>query len=206
MADTVLFDLFGVIARQQSSSGQELLVATAGVSAPVFWETYWALRMPYDRGEATGSEYWRQVAAALGTTFDDHQIACLIAVDIASWSAVDADMVALAEQTAASGRRINLLSNIPEELAVHYEDHHRWLKHFDVVAFSCRIGHAKPEPDAYRWCCQTLDLAPGRILFVDDRAENIQAAEAIGMRAHLFIDPTQARQAIAELDTAPRRR
>jgi putative hydrolase of the HAD superfamily len=75
MADTVLFDLFGVIARQQSSSGQELLVATAGVSAPVFWETYWALRIPYDRGEATGSEYWRQVAAALGTTFDDHQIA-----------------------------------------------------------------------------------------------------------------------------------
>jgi putative hydrolase of the HAD superfamily len=205
MADTVLFDLFGVIARQQSPSGQEMLVAAAGVSAPVFWETYWALRMPYDRGEVTGSGYWRQVAAALGTTFDDHQIACLVAADIASWSAVDDDMVALVEQTAASGRRIALLSNIPEELAVHYEEHHRWLKHFDVVAFSCRIGHAKPEPDAYLWCCRTLELAPGRILFVDDRAENIQAAEAIGMHAHLFIGPTRARQAIAELDTVPRR-
>jgi putative hydrolase of the HAD superfamily len=204
MADTVLFDLFGVIARQQSSSGQELLVATAGASAPAFWETYWALRMRYDRGEVTGSEYWRRVAAALGTTFDDHQIACLIAGDIASWSAVDDDVVALVEQTAASGRRIALLSNIPEELAVHYEEHHRWLKHFDVVTFSCRIGHAKPEPDAYRWCCRALDLAPGRILFVDDRAENIHAAEAIGMHAHLFIGPAQARQAIAELDTAPR--
>ncbi|MEU7589496.1 HAD family phosphatase [Micromonospora sp. NPDC049230] len=204
MADTVLFDLFGVIARQQAPSGQELLAATAGVSAPTFWETYWALRIPYDRGELTGSEYWRQVAAALDTTFDDHQIACLIAADIASWSAVDNDMVALVEQTAASGRRIALLSNIPEELAVHYEEHHRWLKYFDAVAFSCRTGHAKPEPDAYRWCCRALALAPGRILFVDDSAENIQAAEAIGMHAHLFVGPTQARQAIAELDTMPR--
>jgi putative hydrolase of the HAD superfamily len=205
MADTVLFDLFGVIARQQSPSGRELLAATAGCSAPVFWEPYWALRVPYDRGEVTGSGYWRQVAAALGTTFDDHQIACLVAADIASWSAVDDDTVALVEQTAASGRRIALLSNIPEELAVHYEEHHRWLKHFDVIAFSCRIGHAKPEADAYLWCCRTLDLAPGRILFVDDRAENIQAAEAIGMHAHLFTGPTRARQAIAELDTVPRR-
>ncbi|MEV4656563.1 HAD family phosphatase [Micromonospora sp. NPDC049301] len=203
MADTVLFDLFGVIARQQSSSGKELLVTTAGVSAPGFWESYWALRMPYDRGEVTGSEYWRQVAATLGTTFDEHQIARLIDADIASWSAVDDDMVALVEQTAASGRRVALLSNIPEELAVHYEKHHRWLKHFDTVAFSCRIGHAKPEPQAYRWCCRALDLAPGRILFVDDRAENVQAAEAIGMPGHLFIGPGHARQAIAELDTVP---
>ncbi|AWS42756.1 HAD family phosphatase [Streptosporangium sp. 'caverna'] len=206
MADTVLFDLFGVIARQQSPSGQELLVATASVSASAFWQPYWALRMPYDRGEVTGSGYWRQVAAALGTTFDDHQIAHLIAADIASWSAIDDDMVALVEQTAASGRRIALLSNIPEELAAHYEQHHRWLKHFDVVAFSCRTGHTKPDLDAYRWCCQTLDLAPERILFVDDRAENIQAAEAIGMRTHLFTGPTQARQAITEPDPVPRRR
>ncbi|KAB1928259.1 hypothetical protein ONO23_03152 [Micromonospora noduli] len=205
MADTVLFDLFGVIARQQSSSGQELLVTTAAVSASVFWESYWALRMPYDRGEVTGFEYWRQVAAALRTTIDDNQIARLIDADIASWSAVDDDMVTLVEQTAASGRRVALLSNIPEELAVHYEEHHRWLQHFDVVAFSCRIGHAKPEPDAYRWCCRALDLAPGRILFVDDRAENVQAAEAIGMPGHLFIGLTQARQAITEPDMALRR-
>jgi putative hydrolase of the HAD superfamily len=198
MSDAVLFDLFGVIARPQSTPGQEMLAATAGVSAPAFWETYWALRVPYDRGEVTGSAYWRQVAAALGTTFDDDQITRLITADIGSWSAVDDDMVALVEQTAASGRRIALLSNIPEELAAHYEAHHRWLTHFDVVAFSCRTGYAKPVPDAYRWCCQALDLVPARILFIDDRVENIHAAEAIGMRTHLFLDPAQARQVITE--------
>ncbi|MBM0277267.1 HAD family hydrolase [Micromonospora tarensis] len=206
MADTVLFDLFGVIARQQSPSAREVLRATAGVPAPAFWATYWALRTPYDRGEVTAFGYWRQVATALGSTVDDRQINRLIAADVASWSVVDDDMVAVVERAAASGRRLALLSNIPEELAAHYERHHRWLRHFDVVAFSCRTSHVKPEPDAYRWCCRALDLAPGRILFIDDRVENIQAAEAIGMRAHLFISPTQAHQAITELDTVPRRR
>jgi hypothetical protein len=33
-----------------------LLVATAGISATMFWETYWALRKPYDRGQVTEPE------------------------------------------------------------------------------------------------------------------------------------------------------
>ena len=198
----ILFDLFGVIACPQSSSGQEKLVATARVSGPVpgtaFWEAYWALRPAYDRGEITGSDYWRQVAAALDITFDDRQIARLIAADIDSWSAVDDDMVAMIERIAESGRRIALLSNIPAELATHYQKHHRWLARFDLVAFSCRIGRAKPEPEAFRWCCQALSLAAEHVLFVDDRTENCQAAGAIGMRTHLFVNPTRTRQAIIE--------
>ncbi|TDC38810.1 HAD family phosphatase [Micromonospora sp. 15K316] len=205
MPDTVLFDLFGVIAREQSPAGQELLVATAAVPGLEFWEAYWALRVSYDRGEVTGDEYWRQVASTLGTTFDNQRIARLIAADVASWSAVDDEMVALVEQTAAAGRQLALVSNIPEELAVHYEQHHRWLAHFDLVAFSCRIGHAKPEPEAYLWCCRALGLAPDRILFVDDRPENIHAAAALGMHTHLFAGSAPARQAVAGLDTVPQR-
>jgi putative hydrolase of the HAD superfamily len=80
------------------------------------------------------------VADALRTRFDRRRIAELIEADIAGWSAVDDTMVALVEELVASGRRIALLSNIPEELAVHYETRHRWLQHFQIRAFSCRTG------------------------------------------------------------------
>lgn len=183
MIDVILFDLFGVIARDQSAEGRERLVATAGVPAQEFWESYWALRPPYDRGEVAGPAYWRQVAEKLGTSFDDQRIADLIAADIASWSAVDDDMVRLVGQLSAEGRRLALLSNIPEELARHYDQQ---LDQFAVRAFSCRIGHAKPGRAAYLWCCDALDVDPGRVLFVDDRAENVVAAEEVGMRGHLF--------------------
>ncbi|WP_329119766.1 HAD family hydrolase [Streptomyces sp. NBC_01465] len=194
MTGTVLFDLFGVIARQQSEEGKDRLVKTAGVPAPAFWGAYWAYRPRYDSGQLTGATYWEHV---LGTLPDATRTAALIEADIASWSAVDDEMVDLISELAASGRRIALLSNIPEELAVHYEAHHPWLKHFEFRAFSCRIGHAKPDPDAYLWCRKALGEDPARVLFVDDRRENIVAAEATGLRGHLFTGIAPLREALS---------
>ncbi|GAA3927065.1 HAD family hydrolase [Actinoplanes auranticolor] len=197
MPDVILFDLFGVIARHQSLAGRRALVEIAGVPAPAFWDVYWRLRMSYDRAEVTGAEHWHQIATELGTTFDADRISALIRADTASWNAVNNDMVALIEQAAASGVRLALLSNAPEELATYYEQHHtRWLQHFELIAFSCRIGHAKPEPEAFRWCCNKLGVTPERILFIDDRTENVHAAQRLGIHTHLFIDPATTAQEI----------
>ncbi|WEB44852.1 HAD family phosphatase [Streptomyces yunnanensis] len=201
-AGTVLFDLFGVLARQQSADGRQRLIRAAGVPAADFRDAYWALRPPYDRGEIDGPGYWRQLADRLGARFDERRIAALIAADVESWSAVDATMIALVEELARRGRRIGLLSNIPEELARHFERHHAWLYHFAVRAFSCRLGHAKPEPAAYHWCQRALAEPPHRILFVDDRRENVRAAEATGMRGHLFTTPDRLRAQLDRWDTA----
>jgi putative hydrolase of the HAD superfamily len=188
---TVVFDLFGVIARDQSDAGKKRLAAIAGVAAPKFQDAYWALRPAYDRGEVTGPEYWRGVARILDLTMDLGQIDRLIEADLDSWRSVDADMVELLDALVASGRRIALLSNIPEELAADYEKHQGWIRLFAVRGFSCRIHVAKPDPEVFRWCCRALDVEPSRVLFVDDRAENVAAAEAIGMSGHRFTDPNR---------------
>lgn len=189
----VLFDMFGVIARHQSAEGKERLREVSGLPADAFWGAYWNLRQPYDRGDLSGPEYWRRVASALGATFTARQTADLVEADLASWSAVDDEMVALVEGLAESGRRVALLSNIPEELAAFYEERHGWLKHFQPLGFSCRIGHAKPEPGAYAWCRAALGLEADRILFVDDREENVRAAEAQGFRGHHFTTSARLR-------------
>ncbi|GIJ45242.1 HAD superfamily hydrolase [Virgisporangium aliadipatigenens] len=184
MSEVLLFDLFGVIARQQSAAGWAELERLVGV--PGLHPLYWGRRHSYDRGDLKGADYWRLVAEELGTRFDDGRVAALIAADIASWSAVDAEMVALVERLVDEGRRVALLSNIPEELAAHYEAAQPWLARLELVAFSCRIGHAKPEAGAFEWCARALDAAPQRILFVDDNAGNIDAAAALGFRTRLF--------------------
>ncbi|WP_406364997.1 HAD-IA family hydrolase [Streptomyces sp. NBC_01546] len=201
---TVLFDLFGVIAQHQSPEARTVLVSTAGAPAPAFWEAYWRLRPPYDRGELTGPAYWREVGTSLGVRFDAARIGALIEADISGWSAVDGDMVTLIEELAAAGRRLGLLSNIPPELAAHYEAHHAWLRHFEVCGFSCRIGHAKPEPGAYAWCVRALGVEPADVLFVDDRQENVCAARAAGLRGALFTGLDELRATLREhrLDAA----
>jgi putative hydrolase of the HAD superfamily len=196
----VVFDLFGVIACAQSPTGQAEILAAAGVPAgraEEFWRAYWDLRPPYDRGGVSGPEYWRSVAGVLGTAFTRDRIAELIAADCGSWRAVDPRMLDLLDDLARAGLTLGLLSNIPPELADEFLQRHAWLDCFAVLGFSCRIGHVKPEPAAFDWCIRALGIEPARILFVDDREENVRAARACGMQGHLFTDAATLAQSIA---------
>ena len=54
--------------------------------------------------------------------------------------------------------------------------------YFQIALSSCYIGLRKPEPDIY---CRALDILgrpPQRVLFIDDRQQNVDAASAAGMK------------------------
>ncbi|MFF4422373.1 HAD family hydrolase [Streptomyces sp. NPDC001549] len=187
----VLFDMFGVIARVQSPASMAVLERTVGGDPDRFWAAYWAQRPPYDRGEVTGPGYWQAVCAQLGIPLDRRLTEELTAADLASWSEIDQRTVDLLGLLAGRGIVLGLLSNIPEDLAARYEATQPWLERFAVRGLSCRIGSAKPEPAAYEWCVRELGLPHGEILFVDDRAENVDAARRLGLQGHVFTSPEE---------------
>ncbi|MEV0271540.1 HAD family phosphatase [Hamadaea sp. NPDC050747] len=191
MIEVLLFDLFGVIARPQSEAGRRRLEALAGVPADAFWAAYWGLREPYDRGEVDGRAYWDQVGVTLGRSLDAE---ALIAADVASWAALDDEVVRFVGRI--DGPRLALLSNIPEEHAVHHEVR---LPRLDLVAFSCRIGHAKPEPAAFGWCLDQLQVDAAKVLFVDDTPANIDVAAALGFQTHRFTGLAALRETLQPL-------
>ncbi|MFB7265472.1 HAD family hydrolase [Streptomyces nojiriensis] len=192
----VLFDMFGVIARVQSPESMAVLERTAGADPDRFWAAYWSERPPYDRGEVTGPGYWQAVFAHLGISPDRRLTEELTAADLRSWSEIDRRMVDLVGRLADQGLVLGLLSNIPEDLAARYEATQPWLERFAVRGLSCRIGSAKPEPAAYEWCVRELGLPPEEILFVDDRAENVDAARRLGLQGHVFTSPEELRVAL----------
>lgn len=182
----LLFDLFGVVACHQTERAKAEIERIADVPGERFWRAYWAMRPAYDRGDNPAPAYWRTVADDLGVTFDDERVADLIDADLRSWSQVDPHMIDYLGELAAGGRRLGLLSNITADLAEEFERRHGWLELFSVVAFSCRIGFAKPEAGAYRWCVDAFGVPASDVLFIDDRAENVDGALAQGMRGHVF--------------------
>ena len=54
----------------------------------------------------------------------------------------------------------------------------------------------KPDPAIFRLVCERFGLAPGEMLFVDDSAANIEAAQALGFDVHHFTDPAALRPAL----------
>ena len=70
---------------------------------------------------------------------------------------------------------------------------------FDYGMYSCEWGVVKPDSSIYLRCVETLGIAPEQILFIDDKVENIRAAEAVGMRGHVMDDCEGLDQRLTEL-------
>ncbi len=64
-----------------------------------------------------------------------------------------------------------------------------FLKTFDRRYISGHMGVTKPDPRIYEMVERDCGIAPDRLLFVDDRAENIAAARARGWQGHVFETP-----------------
>jgi len=70
---------------------------------------------------------------------------------------------------------------------------------FEVIVDSCEIGIRKPDPAIFSHTLALLgDVAAERVVFLDDLASNVSAAQALGIRGIVVgADPTDA---LAELD------
>lgn len=193
----LLFDLFGVIARHQRPGALEEMAARCRVSTDAFTTAYWACRPPYDAGRQSASEYWTAVSRWLSRPVDADTIEDLRLTDIDSWSRVDDRMVAYV-QSLCDVAEVALLSNIPADHADAFLAAQPWLRRLDHVALSGKIKVAKPAPAAFQHCVVAMRAAPTDFLFVDDREENVRAAQATGMNGHVF---TARDELAAAIDT-----
>jgi len=70
---------------------------------------------------------------------------------------------------------------------------------FKVTLSSCYLGLRKPDPAIYQRTLDILGRPAERILFIDDRAENVAGAVQAGMKAIQFTNEEQLRGEFARL-------
>lgn len=99
------------------------------------------------------------------------------------------ESVAVLRALRARGVPVFALSNFGVETFALAEGHYPWLGEFDRRYISGHLGVMKPDPMIYRIVEADCGIVPERLLFADDRADNIQAAEARGWQGHLFEGP-----------------
>ncbi len=68
---------------------------------------------------------------------------------------------------------------------------HRFVSH--------EIGVMKPDPEIYAHAVRGLGCAPREIAFFDDGQENVDAAAAAGLSAHLTVGPDRLRGVLKQL-------
>lgn len=159
------------------------MVLRSGLDEETLHEGYWAYRHDYDRGALSGVAYWQAVARRGGREFTTNQVAELIAADTDLWTDLNVPMVEWAARLQAAGIRTGILSNIGDAIAEGICAKLPWIAAFDHCTWSHELGMAKPERAIYVESARALGVEPPRILFVDDREENVRAAVEVGFAA-----------------------
>ena len=59
-------------------------------------------------------------------------------------------------------------------------------EYFDFAVLSSQVGVRKPEPAFYELGLAHVDAKPSEVVFIDDLAQNTEAAAALGMQTILF--------------------
>jgi putative hydrolase of the HAD superfamily len=72
----------------------------------------------------------------------------------------------------------------------------RW---FRAALSSCYVGLRKPEPAIYRRALDIFGAPPERVLFIDDRPENLAPAADCGMKTIVFLGEDALRLELKEL-------
>lgn len=183
MIEAVLFDYGMVLSGPPDPAAWATMQAITGLEDAPFREAYWAPRHEYDRGTHTGREYWVAVGQHAGVALDTAQVTSLIEADTALWTTLNPPMIDWAARLQSAGTRTGILSNLGDAMTAGVLARMGWLSRFDHRVFSHALHLAKPEVEIYRHAAQRLGMAPEKILFVDDRAENCEGGRAAGMQA-----------------------
>ncbi len=179
----VVFDIGNVLIRWQPESFYDRVITPAARRALFAATDLHAMNDRIDRGAA-----FRKTVYDEADAHPDFQTEIRLWHD--RWLEIAAPAipgaVSLNLALRASGMPTFILSNIGQEpfrLAV---GEYPFLNDFDAAFVSGELGVIKPEAEIFARVEKSCGIAPEMLLFVDDRHENIAAAQARGWQGHLF--------------------
>lgn len=192
---SLIFDLFGVVITFDENSVYRRLAKYCPDSEKAFHGMQGLVSTP---DLITGRLTLRQLHQRLVA---DHGLALEYEAFYNSWlTPYTAAMPGVASMLRElSGRyRLVLLSNVDRYYFDVVRNHHRELDHFAVQLLSCELGVAKPSDAAFVAALRASDAKPSECYFIDDKAENVDAAKALGIRGHVFTTAQALRDALVK--------
>jgi len=199
MIKWVVFDLGNVVLKNTEALTDLALLLAADPDETT--AAYFAHRTEYDR-HSDPVRYFSAMATQIGAAAPNAaMIAELVRVDDLGWSVTDPEVLALMADLAESGISLAVLSNAPSSMGRLIEAQ-EWATRFRHLVFSGDLGVMKPDAVIFRKLLARLEADPGEVAFVDDRADNVAGAIAVGISALRFTGATQARQDLRALGLA----
>jgi putative hydrolase of the HAD superfamily len=182
-----------VLTGPQDPKAYAELLRITGLTTARLESLYWADRHAYDEGKLTGFAFWQKIAVDAGLDLSNSDLEELSLWDARMWTTQNDAMLAWHHQLKQRGFLTAILSNIGASVLDNMKREFDWLSQFNVLVWSYQLRLAKPDPAIYRHVLKELGTSPEETVFIDDKAVNIDAANAMGMKGVLFTTVEQLR-------------
>lgn len=193
----VLFDLDGVLVHYAHAVRVRELARRVGASEEDVEQALFGsgLEAAADAGEFDTAGLVAELARRLGVPVTTQDC---IAARAASMQA-NPDVIGLAALVARASD-LAILTNNGLLLRDHFETICPPLAPLFAgrVFCSAQFHLRKPEPDVFRRCVGRLGVAPGDVLFFDDKPDNAKGARRAGLMAHTYRSPAGLRAHLAD--------
>lgn len=195
--EAIIFDLggviFGILLKQvilnwSKSIGCDPKYIAEKFKIDSFYERF-------ETNEISSEEYRKHVCNILGYSMSDEDFD-------KGWNSIYLDVLPGIEsllQKLKEKVRLVVLTNTNQIHAQEWRSRYaEILKYFEKVFSSYEIGARKPQPESFRIVLDYLNVEPGKVVFIDDNLQNVQGAEAIGIKGILATTASEIQQKLAE--------
>jgi len=194
MVRAIIFDCFGVVI----ADGLEAVVVEQEKSDPSFRAFVHEVIGQSNRGATKPAESHRRIGERLGVTPENLQR------KIYSGETRNQRVIDLITELRKKYKTA-LLSNVGKDSLRHRFSNDELSGLFDVVVVSGEVGFAKPDREIYHHTADLLKVEPAECVFIDDRQAYVRGAEQAGMRAILYEDFDQMKNALEKILADPKR-
>ncbi len=141
-----------------------------------------------DRGDLTQDRALDQLATHLGDAHRENLTTCL------TYFVDHLETISHSKELFISLKKkypVYILSNFQDKPFDRLLDLHPFLNLADGMIVSAKVNRMKPEPEIYQHLLDTYKLNPNTAVFIDDRPENIEAANHFGIAGIVYQNPEQ---------------
>ena len=191
--DVILFDVGGVLLTNGWDHGERAAAAEKfGLDRATFEARHMAVFDAWEKGEITRDAYLDAVIFNEPRAFTREEFFAFILEQ--SKVLPDGALGILQELAASKCCMVGSLNNEARETNDYRFATFGLRRHFRVAFSSCYVGLRKPHAEIYRRAIDILGVAPERILFIDDRQENVDGAVQAGMTGIRFEGESKLRE------------
>jgi putative hydrolase of the HAD superfamily len=189
--NALVLDVGGVLCADAVAPKVGELAARHGLSEPDLLDQARRLRSYVDTGALSENEFWARLLRERGLepTMSD--------LSVEAFAAPMPGARGMIDFARDRGFRLAVLTNDSVELFAARQRALGACNDFAAIVVSAAIGITKPDPRIYRSVLSALAVQPGECLFVDDRADNVEAARNLGMQGVVFESHTQVMSILA---------